>query len=189
LGYCQTLSGYRIRCAGKGWNNSSVTLSPKKPVQKVETPVLAAKKEEVVPTEPRLFFSLGKTKLNQIRGIDFFMLPKGKSRIIVTTSKKAEYELSRRNSLTLLLHLKEATIPRELTRYIDSSYFKAAVDGITPIAKVAEKRVDLEIELKEMIPYHLIQTDKQIQADFNKTSVKPPAKRITPANWIAKGLI
>jgi len=142
-----------------------------------------------VPTEPRLFFSLGKTKLNQIRGIDFFMLPKGKSRIIVTTSKKAEYELSRRNSLTLLLHLKEATIPRELTRYIDSSYFKAAVDGITPIAKVAEKRVDLEIELKEMIPYHLIQTDKQIQADFNKTSVKPPAKRITPANWIAKGLI
>jgi hypothetical protein len=66
----------------------TVLLSPKELVEKVEKPVLPAKKEEVVPTEPRLFFSPGKTKLNQILGIDFLMLPKGKSRIIVTTSEK-----------------------------------------------------------------------------------------------------
>ena len=159
----------------------NVLLSPKRPVQEVEKPVLVTKKEEVGPTEPRLFFSPGITKLNQILGIDFFMLPRGKSRIIVTTSKKAEYALSQKNSLTLLLRIKGATIPRELTRCIDSSYFKGTVNQITPIAKVAERRVDLEIRLKEMVPYCSVQTDREIRIDFDKTTVKPPAKKITPA--------
>lgn len=147
-----------------------VRLFATKPVEKVQTR----------PTGPRLFFSPGKTKLNQLLGIDFFMLPEGKSGIIVTTSKEAEYELSRRNSLTLLLHIKEATIPRELARVIDSSYFKGAVTQITPIVKGAERRVALEIELREMVPYNLVQSGTEIRLDFNKTSVKPPAKRITP---------
>ena len=147
-----------------------VRLFAAKPVERTETP----------PTEPRLFFSPGKTKLNQILGIDFFMLPEGKSRIIVTTSKEAEYELSRKNSLTLLLHIKEATIPRELARPIDSSYFEGAVNQITPIVKGAERMVALEIKLRQMVPYNLVQAHTDIRLDFDKTSVKPPAKRITP---------
>jgi len=157
-----------------------ILLSLKKPVEKIEKPVLVTRKEEVSPTEPRLFFLPGKTKLNQILGVDFFMLPKGKSRIIVTTSTKAEYELIGKSSLTLLLRIKGATIRSELTRCINSSHFKGAVNKITPIEKVAEKRVDLEIKLKEMVPYQLMQTDTEIQVDFNKTSVKPPPKKITP---------
>jgi type IV pilus assembly protein PilQ len=141
----------------------------------------AIEEEEIGPKEARVFFSPGETRLNQILGIDFFMLPKGKSRVAVTTSKKAEYELSRKNTLTLLLDIKEATIIPELTRYIDSSQFKGVVSRITPTVKVAERMVGLEIELKEMVPYHLIQTDTEIRLDFNKTSVKPPAKKITPA--------
>jgi len=151
------------------------------PVEKLEKPVLVTKKEEVGPTEPRLFFSPGKTALTQVLGVDFFMLPKGKSRIIVTTSKKAECELRRKNSLTLLLHIGEATIPQELTRYIDSSYFEGAVNRITPMAEAAERRVDLEIRLKEMVPYCLVQTEREVRLDFGKTSVKPPAKKMTPS--------
>jgi type IV pilus assembly protein PilQ len=157
-----------------------VLLLTKKSGEEGEKQVLATKEEEIAPEEPRLFFSPGKTKLNQILGIDFFMLPKDKSRVTVTTSKKAEYELTPKSALSLLLEIKEATIPPELSRYIDSSQFKGVVNRITPIVKVAERQVGLEIELREMVPYHLIQADKEIRLDFNKTTVKPPAKKITP---------
>lgn len=166
---------------GEGDGTIRALLSPKRPVEEVKEPVLVTGKAEGGPTEPRLFFSPGKTTLSQVLGVDFFMLPRGKSRIIVTTSKRAECELSQKNSLTLLLNIKEATIPRELTRYIDSSYFEGAVNRITPSARAAERRVDLEIKLKEMVPYCSVQTEREIRLDFGKTSVKPPARRITPA--------
>ena len=166
-------------------------LLSKKPAEKLEKqplPIATKKEEEIGPKEPRLFFSPGKTKLNQVLGIDFFTLPRGKSRVTVTTSKKAEYELSRKDSLSLVLEIKEATIHPTLTRYIDSSQFKGVVNRITPIVKVADRIVDLEIGLKEMVPYHLTQADKEIRLDFNKTSVKPPAKNITPAR-LTKALV
>jgi hypothetical protein len=162
----------------------TLLLSPKKPAEKKEkeeVTITAIKEEKVEPKEPRSFFSPGKTKLNQVLGVDFFMLPKGKSMVTVTTSKKAEYELSWKNSRTLLLEIKGSSIPPELSRYIDSSQFKGVVNRITPIVKVAERQVDLEIELKEMVPYHVVQAEKEIRLDFNKTSIKPPAKKITKA--------
>jgi type IV pilus assembly protein PilQ len=157
-----------------------VLLSLKKPAETVEPPVMASK-EEVLPGKPRLFFGPDKTEVNQILGIDFFMLPKGKSRVTVTTRERAPYELIRKNSLTLLLAVKEVTIRPELIRYIDASYFKGVVNRITPMVRVADKGVDLEVKLREVVPYHVVQTDQDIRIDFNKTSVQPPAKTITAA--------
>jgi len=165
-----------------------VLLSPKKPAETVQPPVAAAK-EEALPSEPRLFFTPDKRKANQILGIDFFMLPQGKSRVAVTTKERAPYELSRKDSMTLLLEVKDVTIPPELVRHIDSSYFKAAVDRITPTVRVADKAVDLEIKLREMVPYHVVQTDQEIRVDFNKTSVEPPAKIITETRLVEKQVI
>jgi len=161
-----------------------VLLSLKKPYGTAETPVVASKEEAALPKEPRLFFAPGKTKLNQILGIDFFMLPKGKSRVTIATREKAEYELSRKDPLTLLLEVKEVTIRPELTRYIDSSHFRGVVNRITPIVRVADRRVAFEIQLKEMVPYHLMGTEQEIRLDFNKTSVEPPAKTITAARIV-----
>jgi len=159
-------------------------LFPKEPVvEEKPAPAVAMKEEVIEAKEPRIFFLPGKTKLNQVLGVDFFMLPQGRSRITVTSSKKAEYKLSPKNSLVLTLEIKNATIPRELTRYLDSSRFSGIVSRITPIVKAAERRVDLEIGLKEMAPYHLSQEDKEIRIDFNKTSIKPPAKEITPTKF------
>ncbi len=158
-----------------------ILLSLKKPYETVGPPVVASKEEAVAQKEPRLFFAPGKTKLNEILGIDFFMLPKNKSRVTITTREKAEYELSRKDPLTLLLEIKEVTIRPELTRYIDSSHFRGVVNRITPIVRVPDRSVAFEIQLKEMIPYHLMGTEQEIRLDFNKTSVKPPAKTITVA--------
>jgi type IV pilus assembly protein PilQ len=148
-------------------------------IEKKQPPSTPAEEDKMIAKEPRLYFSPSKTQLNQILGVDFYMLPKGNSRITVTTTKKADYDLSRKNSLTLLLEIMDATIPSELTRYLNSSLFKGAVNQIIPIVKIAEKQVDLEIELKEMVPYHVMQSDTEIRLDFNKTSVKPPVKQIT----------
>lgn len=158
-----------------------ILLSLKKPYETVGPPVVASKEEAVAQKEPRLFFAPGKTKLNQILGIDFFMLPKNKSRVTVTTREKAEYELSRKDPLTLLLEIKDVTIRPELTRYIDSSHFRGVVNRITPIVRVPDRSVAFEIQLKEMVPYHLMGTEQEIRLDFNTTSVKPPAKTITTA--------
>ena len=158
-----------------------VLLSLKKPFKTVESPVVASKEEAVLPKEPRLFFAPGKTKLNQILGIDFFMLPKGKSRVTITTREKAEYSLSRKDPLSLLLEVKDVTIRPELTRYIDSSHFRGVVYRITPIVRAPDRSVAFEIQLKEMVPYHLMGTEQEIRLDFSETSVKPPSKTITAA--------
>jgi type IV pilus assembly protein PilQ len=163
------------------WETITALPSPEKLAEKAGPPAFAAKKEGVKKTVPRLFFAPGKSRMNQIIGIDFFMLPKGRSRIIITTSKEADYELTRKDSRTLLLHVKEATIAQELTRYIDSSYFKGAVNRIIPIARIAKRIVEVEIMLKELVHYHVRQIEREIQLEFERTSVKPPVKRIIPA--------
>jgi type IV pilus assembly protein PilQ len=164
-----------------------LALFPKEPLEG-PAPVVATKEEALGAKKPRVFFLPGKAKLNQVLGVDFFMLPQGRSRITVTTSKKAEYNLSPKDSLTLLLELKDATIRPELTRHIDSSHFKGIVNKITPIQRAAKREVDLEISLKEVAPYHLVQVDKEIRIDFNKTTVEPPPKKITQETY-AKTLV
>jgi type IV pilus assembly protein PilQ len=166
-----------------------VFISPKEPIQEKPAPVVAMEEEEPPGAkEPRVFFLPTKSKLNQVLGVDFFMLTKGRSRITVTTSEKAEYELSPKDALTLVLEIKNASIRPELTRYIDSSRFKGIVSKITPAYARAEKKVALEISLKEAAPYHLIQEAKEIRIDLNKTTVRPPAKKITPEQY-AKALV
>jgi type IV pilus assembly protein PilQ len=157
---------------------------PKGPQEEKPVPVAAAKEEDLGATEPRVFFLPGKSQLTQVLGVDFFMLPQGRSRIVVTTSQKAEYNLSPKDPLTLLLELEGATIAPELTRYIDSSYFTGIVKKITPVHRTAKQEVDIEINLKEMAPYHVIQAEKEIRIDFNKTELQPPAKKITKAAYV-----
>jgi type IV pilus assembly protein PilQ len=165
-----------------------LNLSPKVPLEGKPAPVTAAKEESLGATEPRVFFLPGKSELNQILGVDFFMLPQGRSRITVTTSKEAKYSLSPKGPRTLLLELKNATIRPELTRYIDSSYFKGIVKKITPVHRTAQQRVDLEISLKEMAPYHVVQVEDEIRIDFNKTTIEPPPKKITQETHVKEAV-
>jgi len=165
-----------------------LALVPQGPPEEKPAPVAAAKEEDLGAREPRVFFLPGKSKLNQVLGVDFFMLPQGRSRIAVTTSEKAEYNLSPKDPRTLLLELKGATIAPELTRYIDSSFFTGIVKKITPVHRTAKHEVDIEISLKDMAPYHVMQVEKEIRIDFNKTEVEPPAKKITQAGY-AKTLV
>ncbi len=46
-------------------------------IEKVQLPSTPAEGNEMAAKEPRLYFSPTKTQLNQILGVDFYMLPKG----------------------------------------------------------------------------------------------------------------
>ncbi|MBN1849533.1 MAG: type IV pilus secretin PilQ [Deltaproteobacteria bacterium] len=131
-------------------------------------------------SEPRIYFKPQESNINQVLGIDFTMLDHGKSQLLITTDKKVPYSLDQKGTKGLSLKLSNSTIPPLLLREIDATHFPAALERVRPAFSSSEKEVDLDIFLKEMVPYHIKQTDNRISIDFAKTSVKPPQQEIVP---------
>ena len=129
---------------------------------------------------PRIFFKPKKISLNQVLGVDFTMLDHGNSRLTVTTDKKTPFHLERKGDKLLALILEQATIPELLQRHLDSSQFEGAVDRVKAVFLKDTKEVALNIALREMVPFHVDQTEKAITIDFGPTQIKPPKKRIIP---------
>ena len=140
--------------------------------------------KKVTPSEPRIFVKPKPSDLNQVLGVDFTMLSNGKSRVTVTTDKKGPYEMDRQGSKTLILEMPGATIPPQVLREIDSSLFEGAVERIKPSFSPADKKVSIAIILKEMVPFHVQQTDRDISVDFGPTSIKPVKKKIVPLQMV-----
>jgi len=133
--------------------------------------------------EPRVLFEPRPTNLNQVLGIDFTMLDHSKSRLMITMDKKVQYDLDRKGPKTLLMKLSESTIPPLLLKEIDASHFPGALDRIKPNFSAGKKLVSLTILLKEMVPFHVKQTDKGLSIDFGRTSIRPPEKKIVPLQF------
>jgi type IV pilus assembly protein PilQ len=132
----------------------------------------------ISPPEPRIFFEPKPNKNNQVLGVDFAMLDGGRSLLVVTTDKKVGYDLRRKGPKELELSLEESTIPPLLMRRLDSQYFDGAVDRVK--ASVTDSRVVLDISLRDMVPFHVKQTDAGISVDFEATPIKPPVKILKP---------
>jgi len=136
--------------------------------------------KKVIPHEPRIFFEPGPSPLNQVIGVDFTLLERGQSRLIITTDKRTPYNLQRKGPKTLVLELENATIPRLLQRHLDATHFEGVVDKVKANLVEGAKKVALSIELREMVPFHINQTDKEIRIDFAPTRIRPPQKRLVP---------
>ncbi len=170
---------YQIEPKG---NVISLTLTPEKALpgtaEALEQKVAAAERATVTPSEPRIFFKDTPGPLTEILGIDFTLLDQGKSRLIVTTDKKTKYDLNQQGPKTLVLKVPEATIPPLIMRHMDSKQFEGAVDWVK--ASLSQKDVAIAITLREMVPYHVKQTESTITIDFGPTAIKPPEKKIVP---------
>ncbi len=132
----------------------------------------------ITPAEPRIFFKPRPIGLNQVLGVDFTMLDAGRSLLVVTTDKKVSYELERSGPKTLLLTLEKSTIPPLLMRRLDSRYFEGTVDRVK--ASLTDSEVALAILLREMVPFHVKQTESAISIDFGPTAIEPPEKPLMP---------
>jgi type IV pilus assembly protein PilQ len=141
-------------------------------------------KAPFTPSEPRIHFKPRPSDLNQVLGIDFTMLDRGKSRLTITTDKKVLYDLDRKGDKSLVLELPGTTIPPLLLREIDPSLFAGALERVKPSFSSAKKKVSLDIILKEMVPFHVTQTESSINIEFGQTSIKPPEKRIVPLKLV-----
>lgn len=132
------------------------------------------------PHDPRIFFKERPGDLTQILGLDFTMLDQGRSRLIVTTDKKARYDLNQKGPKSLVLNISQATIPPLIMRHMDSKYFEGAVELVQTSLSPAEQGVSIAISLREMVPYHVKQSEKELTIDFGASSIRPPEKRIVP---------
>jgi len=135
-------------------------------------------------SEPRIHFKPRPSDLNQVLGIDFTMLDRGKSRLTITTDKKVLYDLDRKGEKSLVLELSGTTIPPLLLREIDPSLFAGALERVKPSFSSAKKKVSLDIILKEMVPFHVTQTENSINIEFGQTSIQPVEKKIVPLQLV-----
>ncbi len=133
-------------------------------------------------SEPRIFVQPSDSKHNVILGIDFTMLPQGKSRLTVTTSKEVKYDLDRvdDNRLSLVMH--DSKIGELLLKDINTTEFQTAIEKIKPVYDKENRKVSLGIVMREIVPFHINQTDKNITMDFGTIKTKISEKKIVPLN-------
>ncbi len=108
----------------------------------------------------------------RIKAIEFRSLASGKSRLRVATTGRASYELARVSRESLLLTLKQASLPPELARPLDTSQFaQAAVDEVKPAPSGADTAV--AVRFRQVVPYHLLQDDGELSLEFDACPAKP----------------
>jgi type IV pilus assembly protein PilQ len=134
----------------------------------------------VTPQDPRIFFKGRPSDLTQILGLDFTLLDHGKSRLIVTTDKKARYDLNQKGPKNLVLNIPQSTIPPLIMRHMDSKYFEGAVELVKTSLSPGDQGVSIAISLREMVPFHVKQSETELTIDFGPSSLQPPEKRIVP---------
>jgi type IV pilus assembly protein PilQ len=166
-----------------------VTLSGVQAAEKA--PSVQAPNEEAQPQpgetkteESRIFFKPGKTDVAQILGVDFKMLDYGKSRLSITTDRKVPYHVERKGPKALVLDLEGAMIPPLLLRHLDSKYFEGALDRVNGAVNQAKNQVSFTLHLREMVPFHVDQSDKGLFVDFGRTTVAPPEKKLYPVGLV-----
>ncbi len=166
--------------------SDSATAAPQARVAEQAQPsaVKAAPVEEpkdITPSEPRIFFEPSNSAVNEVLGIDFTMAENGKSRLMITTAKKTNYDLDRKDEKTLVLKIHESTIANPLLmRHIDTTQFQSALEGIKQVYSSKKKEVDLVISLREIVPFNIKPTEAGISMDFGQASVKVAEKILVP---------
>jgi type IV pilus assembly protein PilQ len=134
--------------------------------------------------ENRLVVSFGQVeegppkvgRLGTLTGIDFKQMDH-KSRIIVSTSDAATYDVFKISEKAVALDLKEMRVPKRLKRAVDTKAFDSPVDYISlyNVKSEASRDVRIIVRLREGVAFEARQEGKRIYLDFEK-----PAKPIIP---------
>jgi type IV pilus assembly protein PilQ len=139
----------------------------------VAVPAAAPRKEAAKgkrtppPTEPA-----------RITSIDFNLLEKNKSRLIVSANRPLEPEIQITGANSISMIFPNTRLPKHLERHIDTGQFSSAVNLIDPRPmKGLPGTVEFYIEMREMVPYHIAQEDDKVYLDFD-TSTMPPTEPI-----------
>jgi type IV pilus assembly protein PilQ len=127
--------------------------------------------------ENRLVVSFGLTeegppkvaKLGVLTGIDFKQMDH-KSRIIVSTSDVASYDVFKISETAVALDLKKMSVPERLKRGLDTKAFDSPVDYISlyNVKSEASRDIRIIVRLREGVDFEASQEGKRIYLDFEK---------------------
>ncbi|MFO7885860.1 MAG: type IV pilus secretin PilQ [Desulfobacteraceae bacterium] len=111
-----------------------------------------------------------------LSGIDFTVRDDGRSEIVVTTTRPAQYELKRQENNDLQLDLINTDIPDYRERPLVTKYFKSAVAQVLPVNRNAgENASRIEVTLRQQVPYQIVQDEDRILLSFEPSPLPPPS--------------
>jgi type IV pilus assembly protein PilQ len=110
----------------------------------------------------------------RISAINFNMLDSGKSRLAISADRPVEPELQFTGAKSLSLIFPNARLPGYLQRHIDTGQFASAVNLIDPHpVPGTTDTVAFDIQLRQMVPYHVTREGGDILVDFDRSTVAP----------------
>ncbi len=108
-------------------------------------------------------------------GIEFNTIPSGRSDIRVETNHPVRYDTFRQSDEKLILNLYNTKIPAHHKRPLLTRYFNSAVESIEPKTKSADiKNSTIEINIREQVPFQIVQDQNTITMVFEPSKVEPP---------------
>lgn len=112
----------------------------------------------------------------ELTGIEFTTDKQGYTDISVSTSQPVKYDVQPRGENTLVLYLVDTNIPERHQRPFLAKYFKSAVDRLIPSQdpSLTDNNSRIEIQLRENVPYRVVQTSQGINLHFEPSGVQPP---------------
>ena len=108
-------------------------------------------------------------------GIEFQTVESGRSDIRVETSHPVRYEMIQKSDHILNLNLYNTKVPSIHKRPLLTRYFNSAVERIEPKSTSnSAKDCLVEINIREQVPYRIIQEQNTIRLVFEPSHIEPP---------------
>ncbi|MBF0117269.1 MAG: type IV pilus secretin PilQ [Desulfobacterales bacterium] len=111
-----------------------------------------------------------------INRIDFLSEEKGKSTLVIGTTRLVDYKIKKVADKKLLLQLFNTNIPDFRKRPLVTTRFECAVDRIVPFQAADKNATMVGIDLRETVPYMVKQDKNNVIVHFEPSS-KPPIDR------------
>ncbi|MBI9091471.1 MAG: type IV pilus secretin PilQ [Desulfobacterium sp.] len=132
-----------------------------------------AAKSIAPPVPPHIVVPEGPATLT---GIFFNATEDGMSDIFVKTSQPVNYDLQKGAKGELRLRLHDTDIPDYRRRPLVTTYFKSAVERIVPLQRAqGEAASIIKVEMREQVPYRIVQGMDGIFLTFEPSTLEPPA--------------
>ena len=108
-----------------------------------------------------------------VNRVDFSSEGGGRSAIVIGTDRAVEYKVKRQTDDRLVLKLLNTRIPDHRQRALITTRFESAVNRISPIQPSDGIDSMIVVELREMVPYYIEQTDDLLFVHFEPSSIPP----------------
>ncbi|OFZ53187.1 MAG: hypothetical protein A2328_04160, partial [Bdellovibrionales bacterium RIFOXYB2_FULL_36_6] len=123
----------------------------------------------------------------KLTNIEFNSMEDGKTNIVVETNHPVKYDITMGGKEKIYLNLYNTIIPDNHKRPLLTQYFKSAVESLMPVEVPGkQKNSKIEINIRDLVPYRVVQTQNTISLYFEPTLIEPPvfakAKKIIDTN-------